>query len=70
MFVPFGLPISVENIDPDEIMTLMKSDKKEDSGTIRFILLKDLGKGVIHTDVTENEIRNAINEILYVENGD
>ena len=70
MFVPFGLPISVENINPDEVIKLMKSDKKADSGTIRFILLKDLGKGVIHTDVTDEEVRNAIDEILYVENGD
>lgn len=70
MFVPFNLPITVENIDPDQVLQLMKSDKKIDSGVIHFILLKGVGKAVIHTDVTEAEIRSALNELLYIENGD
>ena len=47
MFVPFYLPISVENIDPQEILKLTKSDKKMEAGTIKFILLKKIGKAVI-----------------------
>ena len=70
MFVPFNLPITVEDIDPDKIIQLIKSDKKMDSGIMHFILLKGVGKAVIHTDVTENEIRNALNELLYIEIGD
>ncbi len=70
MFVPFNLPITLEDVDPDKVIALMKSDKKMDCGILHFILLKGIGKAVIHTDVTENEIRNAINELLYIENGD
>ena len=40
MFVPFYLPISVENIVPEEILKLTKSDKKMQNGRIKFILLK------------------------------
>ena len=40
MFVPFYLPISVDDIDPQEILKLTKSDKKMEAGTIKFILLK------------------------------
>lgn len=70
MFVPFNLPISVENIDVDEIVKLTKSDKKADSNKIRFILLKKIGKAVIDTDVTDDEMKAALEEILYVENND
>ena len=70
MFVPFGLPISVEDIDVDEIIKLTKSDKKADSDKIRFVLLKKLGKAVIDTTVTDEEMKAALNEILYVENND
>lgn len=67
MFVPFNLPISVDNINPEEIVALTKSDKKMESGQIRFILLKKVGKAVINTTVTDEEILAAIQEIYYSE---
>lgn len=70
MFVPFGLPISVDNIDIDNIYEIMKSDKKVDSGIIKFVLLKDIGKAEVVNDVNEDEIKAAIKEILYVESND
>ncbi|MBR1770442.1 MAG: 3-dehydroquinate synthase [Lachnospiraceae bacterium] len=65
MFVPFYLPITVENIDPQEILRFTKSDKKMDAGKIRFILLKKIGKAVIDTTVTDDEILAAIKEIHF-----
>lgn len=65
MFVPFYLPISIDNIQPEEILKLTKSDKKMESGKIKFILLKKLGKAIIDSSVTDEEILNAINEIYY-----
>lgn len=67
MFVPFYLPISVDGIDPQEILKLTKSDKKADAGTIRFILLKKIGKAVIDLNVTDEEILAAIHEINFDE---
>ncbi len=67
MFVPFYLPITVEGIDPEEILKLTKSDKKKDGDSIRFILLKKIGKAVIDTTVTDEEILNAIKEIYFDE---
>lgn len=63
MFVPFNLPISIDDIQPEEITELTKSDKKMDAGRIKFILLKKVGKAVIDTSVTEEDILNAVNEI-------
>lgn len=67
MFVPFCLPISVDGIDPEEVLRLTKSDKKMQGDSIRFVLLKKIGKAVIDTSVTEDEIRNAIKEIHFDE---
>ncbi len=67
MFVPFYLPISVDGIDAQEILKLTKSDKKMESGKIKFILLKKIGKAVIDTTVTDEEILSAIEEINFSE---
>ena len=67
MFVPFYLPISVDGIDAQEILRLTKSDKKMESGKIKFILLKKIGKAVIDTTVTDEEILAAIEEINFSE---
>lgn len=70
MFVPFNLPITVEDIDPKEVVKLMKSDKKAHAGTVSFILLERIGKAVIDTTVSDEEILAAIREIHFEENGD
>ena len=64
MFVPFNLPISLDEIDADEIVRLTKSDKKAENGFVKFILLKKIGKAVIVKDVTDEEIKNAVNELV------
>lgn len=65
MFVPFHLPITVDCINPEEIVHLTKSDKKMGTGTIKFILLKKIGKAVIDRTVTEEEMLEAVNELYY-----
>ena len=67
MFVPFNLPISIEGIDPEEILRLTKSDKKVEGDHIKFILLKKVGKAVIDKTVSDQDILNALSEIHYVE---
>lgn len=65
MFVPFYLPISVDNIEPEEILRLTKSDKKMDAGRIKFVLLKKIGRAVIDTTVSDEDILNAVKEIYF-----
>lgn len=67
MFVPFYLPISVDGINPEEIVRLTRSDKKMRQGKIRFILLNRIGKAFIDDSVTEEEILAAVNEIYFDE---
>ena len=70
MFVPFGLPISVEDIDKNEVLELTRSDKKADSDKVKFILLKSIGKAFIDDTVTRDEMDKALDEIIYIENND
>ena len=65
MFVPFNLPISIDDIQPEEILALTKSDKKMEAGKIKFILLKKVGKAVIDQTVTDDDILGAIGEIYF-----
>ena len=65
MFVPFNLPISIDSIDPEEILKLTKADKKMESGQIKFVLLKKVGKAVIDRTVTDEDILAAIREIYF-----
>jgi 3-dehydroquinate synthase len=58
---------SVDDIDPQEILKLTKSDKKMEAGKIKFILLKKIGKAVIDRTVTDDEILAAIEEINFSE---
>lgn len=67
MFVPFNLPISVDDIEPAEIVKLTRSDKKMEAGKIKFILLKKIGRAVMDDTVTEQEILDAVNEIYFSE---
>lgn len=67
MLVPFNLPISLEDMNPEEILELTKSDKKMEGNSIKFVLLKKVGKALIDKNVTDEEILNAISEIHYVE---
>ncbi len=63
MFVPFGLPISVVDLDIGAVIRLTGSDKKNDAKGLKFILLKDIGKAEIFRDVTETEMHDALKEL-------
>ena len=67
MFVPFNLPISIDNMDIDEIVNNIKHDKKATKDGVSFVLLKKVGKAYIDNTVTEEEIRTALNEINFSE---
>ena len=67
MFVPFQLPISTYKINPDKVLEYTQNDKKMEAGKIKFVLLKKVGKAIIDTSVTKEEMMNAIKEIHYKE---
>ena len=60
----FGMPLTVSGLSADEIIETTKSDKKMDSGTIRFILLEEAGKAYIDKTVTDDEMNAGLSRIL------
>lgn len=66
MFVPFHLPIALREIKfrAKDVVENTKSDKKNASGTLRFILLARLGKAVIDETVTEEELLQAVEDLI------
>ena len=66
MNVGFDLPITVDGLKSEEILSATKSDKKMEQGSIKFVLLQSLGHAVVDRTVTDQELLEAINII----NGD
>ena len=67
MNVGFGLPISLEGMDPREILAASKSDKKMEHGQIKFVLLKKIGRAFLDRTVTDEEMLAAISFFLDTE---
>ena len=64
MFVPFGLPISLDDIDVDKVYSYIGHDKKNTDKGLRFVLLKKIGRAVIVNDVTEEEMKDAMRSLV------
>lgn len=60
----FQQPIDVNGLCPDDIYEVTKLDKKMDKDQIRFILLQDIGHAIIDTEVSRDEMLEAIETIL------
>ncbi|MGX8727962.1 MAG: 3-dehydroquinate synthase [Lachnospiraceae bacterium] len=60
VFVAFGLPILLDGLDKEAVVALTKADKKMQAGQIRFVLLKKIGKAVVQTNVTDEELLDAL----------
>ena len=60
----FDLPIRLpEEVPTEALVETLSKDKKFEGGAIRFVLTKKLGSAFVSKEVTENDIRLAIQEI-------
>lgn len=64
MFVPFGLPISLDPFDKKAVLSNIGHDKKNTDDGLKFVLLKKIGKAVIVNDVTVTEMEDAIGSLI------
>ncbi len=58
--LPLTLP---EGVNIERALALTASDKKFQNGSIRFVLLKQLGAPILSREITRQDLRNAINEL-------
>jgi 3-dehydroquinate synthase len=55
-----GLPVAGPTLNVDQLLGLMRLDKKVSSGRLRFVLLSDIGKALVRDDIDERLVREAI----------
>lgn len=58
----FGLPTSIQELglDAETIIATTKSDKKMDSGFIKFVLLHQVGDAFVDRTVTDEEMKESL----------
>lgn len=60
----FGLPLALPpELKTDALLAAAAKDKKFTDGNIRFVVVPRLGEAVVSRDVTESDLRAAIEEI-------
>jgi len=59
----FGLPTGFSGMDLTEITKAMELDKKTKEKAIRWVLLQDIGKVVIRSDVPQREVLAVLQEL-------
>ena len=60
----YNLPLSVDSLNAEDVLAATKKDKKMEAGHIKFILMDGIGKSFIDKTVTDEELLQAIREIL------
>ena len=59
----FGLPTYCQGVDPDDLITTIRFDKKTTLGQTGWVLLQGIGKGVINQAVAEDVVRKVLREV-------
>ena len=57
-----NLPISLPNIDPDELLAAMQSDKKVKDRNIQLVLLKNIGEAFLTADYSQEDLVNILRD--------
>lgn len=60
----FGLPLTLPaHLKTDDLLAAAAKDKKFSAGKIRFVVVPRLGEAIVASDVTEQDLRAALEEI-------
>lgn len=59
----YDLPVTIQQLSAEEIISATKKDKKIEQGQIKFILMDGIGKSFIDKTITDEELKTAILEI-------
>lgn len=60
----FDLPVTVKGLDPQQVLSATKNDKKMEQGKIKFILMKGIGHSFIDKSVSDGELLDGIRAVL------
>lgn len=60
----YGLPESIPGVDLEAVLTAAHSDKKVRAGSIRWVVLEEIGRASTRDGVPEEIVRNALRAVL------
>ena len=60
----FNIPVKTSGLSPEDVYNQMFLDKKVSDNKINFILTENIGNAYVTSDVTKDEIINAISYVL------
>ena len=63
-FALYEFPDHVTGIKIDDVIAVSKNDKKMDAGKVKFILLKSVGDAYIDRDITDDQMRRALEGVI------
>lgn len=63
-FALYEFPDHVTGINTDDVIAVSKNDKKMDAGKVKFILLKSVGDAYIDRDITDDQMRRALEGVI------
>ena len=60
----YGLPLSFSGVDFDAVLQAMQMDKKTQGKAIKWVLLEEVGKAVVRSDVPSQLIEETLKRVL------
>jgi shikimate kinase/3-dehydroquinate synthase len=60
----FNLPVNCSGVSLDDALAAMELDKKVRNKAIQWVLLEDIGKVIIRTDVSNSDVLNILKEVI------
>ena len=63
-FALYEFPDHVTGIKIDDVVAVSKNDKKMDAGKVKFVLLKSVGDAYIDRDITDDQMRRALEGVI------
>ena len=59
----FALP-ELGAVEPDAVLSVVAHDKKNINGKLNFILIDDIGNGIVNTEVTNDDIIDSLSMVV------
>ena len=60
----FNLPVKATNVDIDGLFEALAMDKKTEGGSVKWVLLEDVGRAVVRSDVPTELVKEVVCHLL------
>ena len=60
----FSLPTSAKGVPVDDILNGLSLDKKSQGGANRWVMLEDVGRAVVRSDVPKELVEKTVRELV------